>query len=227
LLYVSHIDQGGNDQDVLLALVSIGDTIIIQDKAISANYQKWNITSTASSAGLVTWGISLVISTHSFSNNDQILLILSKAGATGPQGATGTFGPTGTNYGDYVYWNTNTLPAAWAVGGANINIGSFAGQTNQQTNAVALGYEAGRTNQGTNAVAIGYLAGASAQGTSAVAIGDNSGYQNQGQYSVAVGDITGYQNQGQYAVALGYQAGNANQYRTIRKLYSYRECYRF
>jgi hypothetical protein len=132
-------------------------------------------------------------------------------GPTGPTGPTGTFSPTGTNYGDYVYWNTNTLTAAWAVGGSNINIGSFAGQTNQGTNAVALGYQAGQTNQGTKAIAIGYQAGASVQGTNALAIGDISGYQNQGQYAVAIGYQAGNANQGPAGIAIGQSSAISSQ----------------
>jgi hypothetical protein len=107
---------------------------------------------------------------NTYSHIHTSLGIPGATGPTGPTGPTGTFSPTGTNYGDYVYWNTNTLSPAWAVGGSNINIGSFAGQTNQGSYAVAIGYEAGYTNQGAYAIAIGNQAGKTNQAANSVVI---------------------------------------------------------
>ena len=64
-------------------------------------------------------------------------------GPIGPQGPTGTINPTGTNWGDYLYWDSTV--SAWAIGDTNITLGSFAGEFSQGLNAVALGYQAGNT----------------------------------------------------------------------------------
>jgi hypothetical protein len=114
-------------------------------------------------------------------------------GPTGATGATGSFSPTGTNYSDYIYWNSNTN--AWEVGNSEVHIGENAGSTGQQFEAVAIGKKAGYIDQRTGAIAIGSGAGST----------------NQGQYSVAIGRDSGNINQGLYSVAIGYGAGNADQ----------------
>jgi hypothetical protein len=60
-------------------------------------------------------------------------------------------------------------------------LGIQAGETNQNTSAIAIGYQAGQNSQGYGAIAIGYIAGAYTQGTGAIAIGYNAG--NTGQHS--------------------------------------------
>lgn len=114
--------------------------------------------------------------------------VLTNNGSTGPTGATGPAGPTPVaNYwGDYLYWNNQNSPAAWAVGDQNITIGRNAGQTNQRTNAIALGFNAGNNGQGTNAIAIGVQAGETNQGTNAIAIGYNAGQTNQSENSIVI-----------------------------------------
>jgi len=106
----------------------------------------------------------------------------------GPTGATGPVGPTptGTNWGDYLYWNNQNIPAAWAVGDHNITIGQNAGQTSQGTNAIALGFNAGNSGQGTNAIAIGNSAGFTNQGSGAIAIGYYAGQTNQAVNSIVI-----------------------------------------
>jgi hypothetical protein len=92
---VSHLDADGADIDVFLALLNVNDVIIIQDKNNANNYQKWEITTNTVQPSYNELGVSLITSTHSFSNDDPILLIISYAGPQGPQGATGPIGPTG------------------------------------------------------------------------------------------------------------------------------------
>jgi hypothetical protein len=166
-------------------------------------------------------------STVNFPSTPSVNINISQVAYNGPTGSTGTFGPLGTNYGDYLYWNTNTSPNQWAIGDANINIGGFAGEFNQGLNAVALGYQAGRTNQGTNAisignaagsgtqgqnaVAIGFQAGITSQATSAIAIGSNAGQISQSSGAVAIGSNAGLYLQQSFAVAIGTGAGRTNQ----------------
>ena len=61
---------------------------------------------------------------------------------------------------------------------------------------------AGQTNQGTNAVAIGYLAGAYSQQYSAVAVGQSAGQTNQGTNAIAVCSNAGKFGQRVNAVAI-------------------------
>jgi hypothetical protein len=130
-------------------------------------------------------------------------------GSTGATGATGPAGPTpqGTNWGDYLYWNTNTSPNQWAVGDQNITLGGFAGQNSQGTNSIALGYYAGNYYQATNSIAIGLLSGQNTQGQSAVAIGNTAASASQGDYSIAIGYQAGQNYQLSSSIAIGYQAG--------------------
>ena len=136
-----------------------------------------------------------------------------KTGPTGETGPTGLIGITGTNYGDYIYWDSNSTPSAWAVGDTNINIGGHAGESgkNATDQTVSIGYYAGHFEQGENSVAVGNYAGYTEQGQYSVAIGTEAGYNTQGQYSVAVGASAAYYTQGQYSVAIGGQAGYLTQ----------------
>ena len=97
---VNHIDQNGDDIDIFLALLTQGQIITIQDQAISANYQKWQITGTPVYVSPTYWEypVTLITSTHSFSNNDQVLLaIISPSGTSGTSGSSGTSGVDGTS----------------------------------------------------------------------------------------------------------------------------------
>ena len=64
-------------------------------------------------------------------------------------------------------------------------MGNQAGRYNQQTLAVAVGFEAGQSNQGSNAVAVGYLAGNPSQQTNSIilnASGANLASDSQSLY---------------------------------------------
>jgi hypothetical protein len=95
---VSHLDANTVDIDIFLALLKLGDYIIIQDTANSNNYQKWLITSNTLQTGYVQLGVTLDTSTHSFSNDDDIILALVYSGTAGPTGATGPTGLTGPQF---------------------------------------------------------------------------------------------------------------------------------
>ena len=111
---------------------------------------------------------------QSFSYIQTTLGSTTATGTTGITGSTGTTGPTGprnpsgTNYGDYLYWNSGT--SSWAVGNTQILIGANAGVTNQGSNAIAIGANAGNVNQGSNAIAIGKNAGANNQYSNSIAL---------------------------------------------------------
>ena len=97
-LFVSHLDSNNDDIEVLLSNLTANDILIIQDKLSSNNYQTWLITNVATTVNqYITFTVSLVSSTHSFSNNDSILLITQAIGPQGEIGPTGVTGPTGFN----------------------------------------------------------------------------------------------------------------------------------
>jgi hypothetical protein len=94
-LFVSHIDNKNIDIDYLLLAITPGSDLIIQDTLNSDNYQKWNVNSIIPQTNYVEIDVNLISSTHSFSHNDNIVLIIQIAGVEGPQGPTGNTGPTG------------------------------------------------------------------------------------------------------------------------------------
>ena len=81
-----------------------------------------------------------------------------------------------------------------------------AGQTEQQSNAIALGYQAGQTSQQANGMAIGYQAGQTMQQANAIALGYQAGQTGQGSYGMAIGTQAGQTGQQIYGLAIGYQA---------------------
>jgi hypothetical protein len=83
----------------------------------------------------------------------------------------------GVQYSDYLFWNP-TL-GKWDVGTSDVHLGRLAGQTAQQSGAVALGLQAGQMNQFSDAVAIGDTAGQTFQGEASVAIGRGAGAATQ------------------------------------------------
>jgi hypothetical protein len=124
------------------------------------------------------------------------------------------------------------LPAARF--GANVKIGTGAGETEAFSNIIAIGVGAGASSQGMgwfegtyaddggDAIAIGRNAGASMQGEGSVAIGLAAGFMEQGRpedpagdsyigNAVAIGIYAGSSSQGSESIAIGSSAGNSNQ----------------
>jgi len=102
-LHFSHIDNNNDDIEYLLGLILTGDVIRLQDQTNSENYQTWTVTGavTVNVGSYVSVPVSLTTSTHSFSNNNTMVVILraacvsGPAGPQGPQGVTGPQGPQG------------------------------------------------------------------------------------------------------------------------------------
>jgi len=138
----------------------------------------------------------------------------------------------GTNYSDYLYWNTKPSGGNWEAGttsqndnaiaigystgninqGTNsISIGTNAGQSNQNSSSIAMGLNAGQENQSNQAIAIGITCGQINQGISSIAIGTSSGYSNQGSNSIGIGSGTGQNGQSNDSIAIGHNAGNIGQ----------------
>lgn len=98
---LSHINDNLVDVDIFLALIKTGDVIIVQDRALSDNFQKFTVTATPTlQTGYVEVPVSLVTSggtgTTNFTNNQQIIVAIITAGVVGPTGPVGATGPTGS-----------------------------------------------------------------------------------------------------------------------------------
>lgn len=70
---------------------------------------------------------------------------------------------------------------------SSVRIGAGAGETGQQSGAVAVGSSAGAISQGANAIAIGNQAGQTGQQNCAIAIGFGAGQKMQGANAIAIG----------------------------------------
>jgi hypothetical protein len=88
-------------------------------------------------------------------------------------------------------------------GTASVAVGFKAGKTSQGNTSVAIGQEAGTNAQGSESVAMGYWAGCSSQTTNCVAIGREAGRFNQGSSAVAIGIYAGCEYQASSSVAIG------------------------
>ena len=103
-IYISHIDKDGYDIEVLLATLQSGDYIIIQDEAVTTNFQRFDLTSNATliANSYISLNVSLNSSsgtgTTNFGNNLNVLLFTFNKGigATGPTGIIGPTGPIGS-----------------------------------------------------------------------------------------------------------------------------------
>jgi hypothetical protein len=96
---ISHIDGDFYDVDVFLSLIKSGDTLIIQDAALSDNYQKWTVSGAATPQ---TNYVEIPVTFDSFggtgnafADDFSVLFIVFSSGVVGPTGATGPIGATG------------------------------------------------------------------------------------------------------------------------------------
>jgi hypothetical protein len=98
---VSHMDSLSDDIDVFLELISTGDTIIIQDRNDSNNYQTWTVSNTPTVIpnSYAEIPVTLITSTGTgytnFNSGHDLLFIIQSAGVVGPTGPTGPSGATG------------------------------------------------------------------------------------------------------------------------------------
>jgi hypothetical protein len=101
---ISHLTQQNVDVDIFLALLNTGDTVVIQDKNLSDNYQIFTVSADVIlQTGYVELPVSFVSAggtglTPGFANTHPLIFIIQAAGVpgpAGPQGNTGPQGPTG------------------------------------------------------------------------------------------------------------------------------------
>jgi hypothetical protein len=106
------------DIDIFLALLNTGQSITIQDRNNSANYQVWLITSTPTlNVGASNYWqvpVSLVssagVGTTNFSNNHELFIgIFSPSGTSGSSGNTGTSGTSGSSASNNPLVSNSTL----------------------------------------------------------------------------------------------------------------------
>ena len=150
-LHFSHIDDLGDDIDYLWSLVVAGDVIRLQSQNNSEQYQIWTVSSTptVNTGTYVAVPVSLTTSTHSFSNNDTLLVILRAAGVQGPIGYTGSAGPgadQSLNTTSNVIFNSIVTRDVVSAGGypLNSNGDALIATANTQTPALVVSnYTAG------------------------------------------------------------------------------------
>ena len=94
----SHQDVNNFDIEYLLGFIRTGDTIRVQHKTVSEQFQTWTLTGNAqvTTGSYITMPVSLLNSNYSFSNNENVLNIFRHVGDVGPQGPQGPQGATGS-----------------------------------------------------------------------------------------------------------------------------------
>jgi hypothetical protein len=94
---ISHLTANGVDVDIFLALLTTGDTVILQDQTNSNNYQQWTVSApvTVFPNQYVVVPVTYVGGGYSFSNNQPMIVAIRVIGPIGPAGPTGPTGPTG------------------------------------------------------------------------------------------------------------------------------------
>jgi len=113
---VSHLTDANVDIDIFLALLSVGEQIVIQSQSASADFQIWTISGAPTNVNPgaansywtypITLNSSGGIGTTNFTSGQTLFLALvngisgptGPGGPTGPTGPTGATGPTGSIY---------------------------------------------------------------------------------------------------------------------------------
>jgi hypothetical protein len=98
---ISHLDSNNTDVDVFLSLIKDKDSLVIQDRDDSNNFQKFTVNGTTTIFPNsyvevpVTFATSSGIGTTNFSYGQHLALFIFSSGVLGPQGPTGNQGFTG------------------------------------------------------------------------------------------------------------------------------------
>jgi hypothetical protein len=101
-IHINHLSQGSIDIDIFLGLIRQGSNLTIQHQTNSAEYQTWDVSGTPTLvAGANNYWIvpvTLINSTISFGNNDDIFVAVSAdSGTSGSSGTSGVNGSTGSS----------------------------------------------------------------------------------------------------------------------------------
>lgn len=105
-LNVSHLTDDGTDIDIFLALLEVGEQIVVQSQSVSGDFQIWNISGASTNvnpgAANSYWTFPVTLDssggtgTTNFPNTQALFLALVN-GVTGPTGPGGPTGPTGAS----------------------------------------------------------------------------------------------------------------------------------
>lgn len=215
-LHISHTTNDGIDIDIYLALLQATEVITLQDKAASANYQRWGITGapTNINPGLSNsyWVVPVELlssggtGSSGFLNGSELILALVQgvSGISGVSGYSGYYGTSGysgaggsSGYSGAIGPGANlATPTSigtvfgYTTGGGNISIGCCSGNTTQSgCGNVAIGFEALKINTtGNHNIAVGYCAlKSNLYGNHNTAVGYGSLFCNQGSNNLAIG----------------------------------------
>jgi hypothetical protein len=107
-LGISKETEDGVDISIFLALLQVGDTIVIQDKDVAANFQTWEVSGAITDNPTwvsvpVTFVTSGGTGTSNFANNLEVIVAISREGTAGADGANST---------RYGFDSTTTAPTA-------------------------------------------------------------------------------------------------------------------
>ena len=108
-LNINMSEEDGTDIDIFLGLIIVGQQLVIQDRDVSENYQKWEVSATPTRVVDTTnyWIVPVILTDYAgegftnFADNDQLFLGIFNAsgtsGTSGTSGSNGTSGSTGTS----------------------------------------------------------------------------------------------------------------------------------
>jgi len=101
---ISHINSQGTDIDFILRVISAGSILILQDVTDSNNYQKWEVSAPITEiVSYVEIPVNYIGGGFSFTNLQDVVVLLQIPGNIGPTGATGATGPSGFSTSFYEY----------------------------------------------------------------------------------------------------------------------------
>jgi hypothetical protein len=126
-LQVSHLTNDSFDIDIFLAIISIGDTLIIQDANDSSRFQKWQVTGTpvVFTNQYYEYPVTLLDSGGAALTNNHVIILAVVStpvdGATGPQGASGVNGATGPAGSNGTNGASGFVGSNGATGSAGVN----------------------------------------------------------------------------------------------------------
>jgi len=130
---LSHTTASSEDIDLLLALISVGNEFVIQEKSSSTSFQKWQVSGlpVVVANSYIELPVTLINSggngSANFSQGDNLIFILTQTGtqgATGLTGATG-IGATGIQGATGLQGSTGTAGTGITLKGTVANIGDL------------------------------------------------------------------------------------------------------
>jgi hypothetical protein len=124
---MSHTDRDGNDINIFIHTLKVGDFVYLQDFDDATRYQRWEVTG-AITEGTVgdTIPVTLVESTYSFTDEMHIYAVFIRTGQVGPTGATGATGATGPQGLAGFAWDVNRVdPNGYLVGDIVNYLGNY------------------------------------------------------------------------------------------------------